>query len=83
MEGYIKETSQGIPELLPGYISKTLEAWHYVGPPTTLAGPFQIPFGLLDYSFIQGSHIIPPPIYTTLPTELTPLIHLCGMFPQI
>ena len=48
MEGYIKPPQQGLNELLHGYVSTILVYGKDGDPPRALAGPFQIPFGILD-----------------------------------
>ena len=49
MEGYIKATPKGVPEILPGYVSNILGSGQYGDTPTSLTCPFQILLGLLSY----------------------------------
>ena len=83
MWGYIKGIPQGIPELLPGWISPILVAGQDSEPPTTLTGPFQFPYVLLYQIFLQGHQLPLFSIYPTLLTHLTPLLNLSVMLPEI
>ena len=79
----IKAPLQGVPELLPGYTSAILGSGKDSDPPTVIAGPFQLPFGLLDQSRLHDTQLPLLPIHYPVTPCLTPLLHLSGMWPEI
>ena len=83
MEGYIKVPLRGIPKTIPRKTSPLLGAGQDGESPTSLAGPLQITFGFIVYSFIKVFQ--PPllPIHPLLPPQLTTLPQLSGTFTEI
>ena len=47
LEGNIKKSPQGVPEIFPGYVSTILESGKDGDLLTDLIGPLQLPFKLL------------------------------------
>ena len=79
LEGYIKAPIQGLPELLPEYISPILGSGQDSGPPTALSGPSQFLFGILSQIFLQGPQLPLLRIHPPLLPRLKPFPYLSGM----